>query len=149
MLIVLRLLWRMTHSPPALAPQVPPWPVRAANIAHASIYMLLLLMPISGYLGASFGGEGVAWFGIPVPTWTTKDDGLKEFFFGAHSAIAWALIALVTLHILGALKHHFRDKDGLLRRMWGLHYALLNLTSLAFDPLTFVRGVLDLLGISS
>lgn len=75
-------------------------------------------MPITGFLGVSVSGEPIAFFGIPLPVWTSVNDTLKEQFFTAHSIIAWALVALVSLHVLGALKHLLIDKDSVFGRMW-------------------------------
>ena len=92
--------------------------MKVASLNHVLLYVFLVLMPITGFLGVSVSGEPIAFFGIPLPVWTSVNDTLKEQFFTAHSIIAWALVALVSLHVLGALKHLLIDKDSVFGRMW-------------------------------
>lgn len=116
-LIVLRLVWRRRNPPAALPENMPAWQVRAARLTHPILYLLMLLMPLTGYLGASFSGDGVAFFGLPTPDWIAKDDALKEQFFNVHSIIAWILVGVISLHILAAFKHLLINKDGVFQRM--------------------------------
>ena len=118
LLIALRLMWRLRQAPPMLPAAVPAWQAKAARISHPLIYLLMLLMPLTGYLGASFGGEATSYFGLPLPNWSPKNEALKEQLFTTHSLIAWVLVALVALHVLGAFKHLLIDKDTVFRRMW-------------------------------
>lgn len=119
LLIALRLTWRMRHRPEPLAgASGPVWQPRAARASHFLMYLLLVAMPISGYLGAAFSGETVAYFGMALPAWASKNTGLKELLFNVHSLIAWVLVAAISLHILAALKHLLIDKDGVFLRMW-------------------------------
>ena len=118
LLIALRLMWRLSHSPAHLPSTLPSWHVKLSGLTHVLLYVLLLLMPMTGYLGAAFSGESVDFFGLPLPGWAARDDGSKELFFTAHSFLAWALVALIAMHVLGALKHLIIDKDGVFGRMW-------------------------------
>lgn len=118
LLIALRFMWRLNHAPPALPVTVPPWQAKAARASHALLYASMLSMPDTGYLGAAFSGDAISYFGIPLPGWTTKNDGIKELFFTAHSVIAWVLVALIAAHVLGALKHLLLEKDTVFWRMW-------------------------------
>ena len=118
LLIALRLMWRLNNRPIPLPATLPAWQAKVANLTHVLLYVLLVLMPITGFLGASLSGEPLAFFGIPLPSWTSGNDTLKEQFFTAHAIIAWALVALVSLHVLGALKHLLIDKDSVFGRMW-------------------------------
>ena len=72
-----------------------------------------------GYLpeGASHSQAGVAWFGINTPRWTLPDHATAEQFYGLHEALGWLLVAAVVLHVLGALKHRFVDRDTVFQRM--------------------------------
>ena len=117
-LMALRIIWRTEHRPPPLPASMAIWQVTAARLSHLLMYILLVMMPITGYLGASFSGDAIAYFGVPLPAWTARNATLKELLFGAHSIIAWVLVAGICLHVLGVLKHVFVDKDTLLRRMW-------------------------------
>ena len=116
-LVILRLSWRIRNTPASLPDTLPAWQATAAKFSHALLYLLMLLMPLTGYLGASFSGDGVAYFGLPIPEWASKNDALKEQFFAAHSIIAWILVGFISIHILGALKHLWINKDDVFQRM--------------------------------
>lgn len=118
MLVVLRIVWRLGHIPALLPKAVPSWQAHAARLGHKVLYLLMVLMPVTGYLGASFSKDGVAFFGIPTPQWASPNHALQEQFFTVHSALAWALVIVIAVHILGALKHLWSDKDGVFQRMW-------------------------------
>lgn len=118
LLIALRLAWRRSDLPNPLTGALPAWQLKAARTSHALLYGLMLLMPLSGYIGASFSGDPVTYFGLPLPAWAVKSDALKEQFFTAHSVIAWLFVAMIVAHVLAALKHLFVDKDTVFWRMW-------------------------------
>ena len=118
LLIALGVILRLRNRPAALPATLAAWQVKVASLTHVLLYVLLVLMPITGFLGVSLSGEPIAFFGIPLPVWTAGNDTLKEQFFTAHSLIAWALVALVLLHVLGALKHLLIDKNSVFGRMW-------------------------------
>ena len=115
-LMVVRILWRIGHHPPPLPP-MRSWQARAARLTHIGLYVLLVIHPLSGYLGSEFSGYPVKYFGMTLPTWAGKNVALKEFLSSAHLATSWMIAALVGLHIGGALKHALVDRDGLLSRM--------------------------------
>ncbi len=117
LLVVLRLGWRMIRPPARLPETLVRWQTTAAKFTHFALYVLLVLMPLTGYLGASFGGDGVAFFGLPTPAWAAKNDTLKEQLFTVHSIIAWVLVAFVAVHVLAALKHLLVDRDRVFQRM--------------------------------
>jgi len=118
MLILLRIVWRIRNAPTALPKTVPIWQSRASSWSHKLLYLLMVLMPVTGYLGASFSGDGVAFFGLPTPDWIVKNDALKEQFFNFHSLIAWILVGIISVHVLAAFKHLWIDRDGVFQRMW-------------------------------
>ena len=117
-LIALRLLWRQRNRPHPLPDGIPAWQAKTAGLTHVLMYVLLLAMPVTGYLGAAFSGDALAYFGIPLPAWATANDVLKEQLFTLHGIIAWTLVVLVVLHVAGAFKHLLIDKDGVFARMW-------------------------------
>ena len=117
-LVALRLIWRLTHRPEALPATLPAWQIRLAHWTQFLLYVLMVLMPLTGYLGASYSKKGVQFFGISTPHWALPNHDLAEQFYGIHSALIWAIVALVALHVLGALKHLLMDKDAVFRRMW-------------------------------
>lgn len=118
LLIALRVLWRLYQAPPEPPRGLPGWQRNAARASHGLLYVLMLLMPLTGYLGAAFSGEAMSYFGIPLPAWVAKNEGQKEQLFTAHSVVAWVLVAMIALHVLAALKHLLIDKDTVFRRMW-------------------------------
>ena len=120
LLIALRLMWRARKAPPELPPEVPAWQIKWARISHAVLYTLMLLMPLTGYVGATLSGEAMHYFGLPLPSWSAKDQVLKEQLFTAHSFIAWMLVSVIAIHVGGAFKHLLIDKDAVFRRMWPL-----------------------------
>ena len=116
-LSALRLLWRLTHRPPAELP-APAWQQRAAHLTHGALYVLFFAVPLVGWAYSSAAGFPVVWFGVlPLPDFVSPDKAVAAFIKPWHGALAWALAGLAVLHVAAALKHHFIDRDGLLRRM--------------------------------
>lgn len=112
-----RLLWRLTHRPPA-DPPMPAWQRRAAHATHAALYGLFFAIPLVGWAYSSAAGFPIVWFGVlPLPDFVPVDKDLAEAIKPWHGRLAWLLAALVLLHVAAALKHHFIDRDGLLQRM--------------------------------
>ncbi len=116
-IVLLRVAWRSRFGSPADPATIPPWQMTTGRINHALLYLCLLLMPLSGYLGSSFGKFGVKFFGIALPHWGWEDKRLQDIFVGAHHFIAPIFIALIGLHAAAALYHFYR-RDGVFARMW-------------------------------
>ena len=117
-LAVIRVIWRVTHSAPADPPGMPAWQKGAAHLTHFLLYLLMLVIPISGYLYSSAAGLQVVYLGIlPLPTIIGPDKALKITLRLVHIYLNYTLLAFFVLHVLAALKHHFVDRDGLLGRM--------------------------------
>ncbi|MCY4746137.1 cytochrome b [Pelomonas sp. UHG3] len=116
-LSALRLLWRLTHRPPADAP-MPAWQAKAAHAVHHLLYVLFFAVPLAGWAYSSAAGYPIVWFGVlPLPDFVPKDPGLADTFKLLHKLSAYGLALLVLAHVGGAIKHHFIDRDGLLARM--------------------------------
>jgi len=116
-LLILRLLWRLKHSAPPLPASVPQWQIRAAHINHALMYLCLVTLVLAGYLGSSFSGYPIRWFGVLVPGWGWRDDTIKEAMSVLHYWASWLLMTLLVLHLTATLKHALFDRDGTLARM--------------------------------
>ena len=117
-LVLARIFWRLAHPPQPLPASVARWQVWLATATQGLIYLSIVLMPVTGYLGASHSKAGVPFFGLATPRWTAPDHDTAEGFFSIHAILIWVLIALVALHVAGALKHLLFEKDGVFQRMW-------------------------------
>ncbi len=115
---VLRVLWRLTHPAPGPVPGMPKWQHAAAEAAHVGLYLLILAVPLTGYLLSVAAGVKVVYLGLwELPMPFDKSDALKDIFSMAHEWLNWTMAAIVVVHILAALKHHVVERDGTLRRM--------------------------------
>lgn len=113
-----RLLWRLTHRPPADLP-MPAWQSRMAHAAHGVLYLLFFAVPLAGWAYSSAAGFPIVLFAVlPLPDWVPVDRDLAEQLKTLHHWLAYGLGAVVALHVAAALKHQFVDRDGLLLRMW-------------------------------
>ena len=118
LLTVVRLAWRMKHTPPPLPETIPLWQQRAAHGLHLLFYILLLVIPISGWLMSSARGVPVVYLGlVQLPDLVDKDKALGDLLTTVHQALDFGLLLLVGMHIAAALKHHFIEHDATLRRM--------------------------------
>ena len=114
----LRLFWRFINVVPELPADMPTWQKLGAHGSHVALYILMFVMPLTGWLMSSAAGFQVSVFGwFLLPNLIAPSPGLREIFGILHELLAFAIIGLVSLHILAALKHHFIDKDTILRRM--------------------------------
>lgn len=116
-LMVLRLLWALTNPKPALPFDTLPWQRVAERLTHGLLYFSLIMMPLVGWIGSSAAGKpphlGDLSLGLPI----TADKPFIKLMFTLHEFIAYAIIALVSIHVLAALYHHFIKRDGILLRM--------------------------------
>lgn len=116
LLIAFRVFWRITHRPPALLSSLKEWEKKLATATHHILYVLMIAMPLSGLIMTLYSKYGLKWFGIPVLP-GLDDKGIREAFLLVHQSVAIALALLIVLHIAGALKHRFINKDETLKRM--------------------------------
>jgi len=118
MLVLARIAWRAGHRPPALPATMSPLTRHAATLVHLALYLLMLAIPISGWLMSSAKGVATVWFGVlPLPDLVAKDKALGDLLFEVHKALNLSLLALVIAHVGAALKHRFVDRDDVLARM--------------------------------
>jgi cytochrome b561 len=113
LMVVARIAWRLVTPAPQLPATMSGASARIARGLHTAFYVLLLALPVSGWLTASAEGGPVTFFGMAVPPWQASPASSEE----VHEVLGNVLIILIVLHALAALKHHFVDKDGVLRRM--------------------------------
>ena len=119
-----RLLWRLWRPPPALPAAalaaMSGWQRLAHHANHVALYALFFAVPLSGWAYSSASGLPVVWFGVlPLPDWVAVNKPLADALLKpAHQAFAFALAALVVVHVAATLKHQFVDRDALFWRMW-------------------------------
>jgi cytochrome b561 len=119
LLIVVRIAWRLSHTPPPLPHTMPVWQQHAARCSHAALYLCMLMLPLSGYLASNFSKYGVKFFNVVrMPPWGPDDKVLYGFFNQMHQLTALLLAVFVGVHVLAVAKHMLIDHDGLLLRMW-------------------------------
>ena len=121
-LSAMRLGWRMGHPAPALPAAIeqamPGWQLWAHKGTHVAMYALFFVVPLLGWAYTSATGFPVVLFGqFPLPDLVGSDKALAELIKPWHKFSAFALAALVLMHVAAALKHQWIDRDGLLRRM--------------------------------
>ena len=114
---LLRLAWRGLAGTPRPEP-MPAWQALAARVSHVALYAVLVAMPLTGWLYNSASGFPLRWFGqFALPKLAARDHDVAEFAEEAHETLFLVLAALVTVHALAALKHHYVDRDRTLQRM--------------------------------
>ncbi|HQR04168.1 MAG: cytochrome b [Proteobacteria bacterium] len=117
LLAVLRVLWRLTHRPPVPVP-MPRWQHLVAEGTHRLLYVLILAVPLTGWLMSSAKGIQTVYFGVlPIPDLLAKNTDLGDQLKEVHETLNWVMAFLVGGHVLAALKHHLIDRDDTLRRM--------------------------------
>lgn len=118
LLAVVRVAWRIGHPVPPPPAGMPAWQRIASVATHHLLYVLILAVPVSGWLMSSAKGFQTVYLGmIPLPDLLTKDKELGDMLTTVHQALNFTLAALVTVHVAAALKHQFVDRDEVLGRM--------------------------------
>ena len=116
-LIVLRLVWRLTH-PVAPESLLPPWQRPSSEAVHWLLYVLVLATTMTGWLFASFRGWGVPFFYLfPMPMLAADDAAAGKAIDGLHQAMQWALLVFIVVHVAAALAHRFVYRDRIMQRM--------------------------------
>lgn len=117
-LAILRLAWRAANRVPAMPAGMTRWERLAARTTHAALYALLIVVPLAGWTMSSAKNFPVSWFGlVQLPDFVALDDAVYDRTHAMHVALAFTLGGIVVLHLVAALKHHFIDRDDVLRRM--------------------------------
>lgn len=126
MLMVIRAAYRLKQGWPAPANQYKQWQQRLAKLTHWALLVLVLLVPLSGIAYSGLSGHGVYLFGLDiVPTNLVGPEQQVQAYSPiwearaqtSHWVITYAFMGIVCVHIAGALKHHFMDRDTTLTRM--------------------------------
>jgi cytochrome b561 len=117
-LAIIRLVWRWLNPVPTLDGFAKGWERGLAHLSHLLLYGLILAIPLSGWLMSSARNFPVSWFGLfQFPDLVSPDKSLYERMHGLHETLFAVLVVVALLHVAGALKHHFIDRNELLKRM--------------------------------
>lgn len=120
-LSVLRIIWRLTHPAPPFVQTLKAWEAATAKVVHGLFYVLIIAIPFSGWAmtSAFSGGAPVGFFGLfDIPGLPfAADKATAGVFHEVHELFATLALLLLALHVAGALKHQFIDRDGTLGRM--------------------------------
>lgn len=117
--IVVRLIWRIIHGEPASEAGIPPWQVHSARVIHRLLYLLLIVVPLLGWVNASYRGMPITLFGlVHVPQLAGVHAAGWGWTGDIHTLVAeYAILPLVGLHVAAALYHYFIRRDRVLQRM--------------------------------
>ncbi len=118
LLIGLRIIWALFDYRPVMGSSLKSYERVVAKVVHRLMYLLMILLPIAGYLVSTADGRGVEVFGLlTIPALLSAEKGREEWAGDLHEGLAIALLVMAVLHMLAALKHHFVDKDDTLKKM--------------------------------
>jgi cytochrome b561 len=118
-LVVARIFIRLSKPIPPLPNSISAFVQKIAHLVHILLYGLMIFMPLSGYLMSNYFGYPVHLFGLPLPMLVEKNIEMGKFFADVHKFLGFAFVAILSLHIAGAVKHRFLDKpeNDVLKRM--------------------------------
>ncbi len=115
---IVRLAWRLVHGEPKPLDGLPPWQLRLARAVHWLLYLLLFVVPLLGWINASWRGMPIVMFGAELPMLVAKRAAGWRWTGDVHVLLAeYGMLTLVGLHVLAALYHYFIRRDGVLQRM--------------------------------
>lgn len=120
LLMLLRMISILYNGKPPLPDTVPAWQKIVSHLVHYGLYFFVILMSLSGWIMSTAANRPPSYFGlftIPFPG-IVPNEAFSNLMVDVHITVAWIIIALLVLHIAGAIKHHFIDKDKVLLRMW-------------------------------
>jgi cytochrome b561 len=115
--VTIRLAVRFQSNIPALPIKIRPFDNKLSQITIFLLYAAMIIMPFSGYLMSDLGGYQISFFSIKLPFIFEKHEALATFFYKTHGIVGNFLIFIITLHLLGTLKHFIFEKINLLKRI--------------------------------
>ena len=117
-LAVVRLVWRLMNPVPDLSAETKPWERVLAKISHLLLYALIFALPLTGWIMSSAKNFPVSWFRLfQLPDLVAPNEALFQQMRSLHHSLFALLVVVAALHVAGALKHHFIDRNDVLRRM--------------------------------
>lgn len=115
---IVRLAWRVTHGEPEPDAGMPPWQTTSARVVHWLLYALLFVLPLLGWINASYRGMPIVMFGLELPQLVATRAAGWGWTGDVHVLLAnYLLLTLVGLHVAAALYHYVIRRDGVLQRM--------------------------------
>jgi cytochrome b561 len=115
-LIIIRFFWRLTHKPPAMLSSYKPFERKLATGVHHLLYLMMFAVPLTGLIMAAASQYGAKWFDVTIiPGFDSPM--VRDIFHEAHEIAGVLIVAILVLHIAGALKHKIIDKDDTMKRM--------------------------------
>ncbi|MBX2884928.1 MAG: cytochrome b/b6 domain-containing protein [Granulosicoccus sp.] len=125
LLVIVRLVWRMGHTPPALPEHMKQWELTAAHLTHILLYALMIVIPLSGWIMVSASPlnlptllfNTIHWPHLPPFSSLENKEAISGLFHRIHAIAASIMILLLLAHIGAALRHHFLLRDGVMARM--------------------------------
>jgi cytochrome b561 len=115
-LIVVRIFWRLTHKAPSLPDTVSRWQQKAAGAVHALLYVLMVAMPLSGYMQSMYSKYDTKFWGLELPRIAEADHAMRETFTNIHECLAFVFIAMIGIHLAAVIKHRL-EGSGISERM--------------------------------
>ena len=117
-LVALRLAWRAYAGAPHPVTATPRWQERIATLTHGALYVLMVALPLTGWLFNSAAGYPLQWFGLfNLPHIVARDTDLRDLAKWLHENGFWLLLAMVIAHAAAAFHHHLFQHDDTLTRM--------------------------------
>lgn len=118
-LVFVRIINRFIFKAPALPNSLPKFERIAAHLAHVALYLLMIAVPLSGYLMSNLFGYPVHFFSVNLPNIVEANPDLGMKINESHGVFAYILLGIIALHVAGAIKHRFFDKpeNDVLKRM--------------------------------
>jgi cytochrome b561 len=117
-LLVIRISWRFINIQPKLPQGMSSWMKLAAICTVITLYLLMFMMPVSGFFVSVTGGHSVSFYNLFAIAPFTENTVLSNVFSNLHELAAYTLILVLIMHVSGAMFHQFKLKDNILKRMW-------------------------------
>lgn len=117
LVVAWRVIWRIRQGFPAPLAGMAAWQSTASRLVHGGLLFAIVLMPLSGVLRSLLGGRPIDIYGLFLVPPIGKIEGFSDIAGLVHTVTAYALVALITLHVAAALKHLIVDKDATVQRM--------------------------------
>lgn len=122
-LVLIRIIWRLTHKPPKLPMRINKLEKKLATLGHGALYFWMTLLPLSGWLIVSSSSYGIPTivFGLfewPHIPYVKADNNINDMASSSHVILAFSFIALLSLHVAAVIKHRIKEQENLIKRMW-------------------------------